>query len=242
MIFRKLLIVVISLLLLFSLAGCSSNTEGQSGISSPFIGYTVTYETNGAERIRSEKLIELSNPPSPYRFGYEFEGWYLDRQLSQSAVFPIKLKNDITLYAKWLKTGDVKKISDFSIKLSAKTSSLESYDVTPRGFDVDRLNQLDRDMTITVTYTVYYAKDYDVLWDIGYMGSPKYEIYLVGSSLSGNCDLSVNTSKSPEERTISMRIPANYLRDEKITLTFSTDNIQNIIYFEDIVVTYDCSN
>ena len=236
--FMSLLIVAV---LLLSFVGCADKSGDASGTTAPFLGHMVYFATNGGESLAPMRATTLNSPPTPKRSGYKFEGWYLDEQLTQSAVFPIKLTNDISLYAKWLKIYDAKRCKDTEIKLSTKYSAAASYAITPTGFNYSRLNELDYSMTITVTYDVYYEKDYDVLWDIGYMGSPKYEVFLTGTDLSGDCDLNMSTSKTPQTRSISITVSANSLANQKeILLTFSTDNVQNIIYFENITVTYEC--
>ena len=83
-------------------------------------------------------------------------------------------------------------------------------------------------------------EDYDVWLDIGYTGSPKYEIYLVDSKGVGDRREDLSTSTSGSNRTVELTRPASSLIGDKITLTVSTNNIQNIIFFDSILVNYQC--
>ena len=90
-----------------------------------------------------------------------------------------------------------------------------------------------------ITYNVKYKKDYDVLFDIGYAGSPKYEISLINSSLRGYFEENLPTTKSETEKYYTYNTALNFSKDEQISLVFSTDNVQNIISFSDIVITIE---
>lgn len=66
--------------------------------------YTLTYDTNGGNEIDSEeynsgKVVELIKVP--VKEGYAFEGWYLDKALTES-VDEVKMTKDITVYASWV--------------------------------------------------------------------------------------------------------------------------------------------
>ena len=97
-----------------------------------------------------------------------------------------------------------------------------------------------RKIDIKVTYDVYYEKDYDILWDIGYAGSPKYEISLYHSNNTGTFYKDQSTNKTAKTRTIEGSILISDIGNDTMKLSFSTNNIQNIIYFENIVVKYEC--
>ena len=71
--------------------------------------YTLRYDTNGSETIKSEsknsswtkKYEEL---PVPGRDGYTFEGWYFDSKLTELVEDDIRInRSTITLYAGWSK-------------------------------------------------------------------------------------------------------------------------------------------
>ena len=168
-----------------------------------------------------------------------FNGWYLDETLTQGVVFPLSIDKDMTIYAKWLKTSDTAKCADVSIKLGTGYNSAVFWYITPSGFDLDELALKEYYLEIIVTYEVFYEKDYDVLWDIGYAGSPKYEAYILNSDKVGTVKEDLSTSKETTKRSMTYKINAADLKNHSITLNFSTDNIQNIIHFKNIAVSYE---
>lgn len=205
--------------------------------------HNIYFDTNGGTGITSEtveKGSQLNTAPTTKRTNYLFEGWYLDQSLTQAAVFPVTIENDITLYAKWLKIKDKKTCNDISIDSGIITTENKYFYVTPNGFDLDRLTVLDYKITIKITYDVYYKKDYDVLFDIGYMGAPEYEVSLTNNNDIGQYQNKQKAPKSQTTKTISDTYNASDLKNTSIKLSFSSDNIQNIIYFKNIKVEYSC--
>lgn len=70
--------------------------------------YTLTYETNSDVEIPDEtyekdELVELNHTPE--RDGYEFVGWYTDKELTVP-VTEITMVSDMIVYAKWEKVSD----------------------------------------------------------------------------------------------------------------------------------------
>ncbi len=49
----------------------------------------------------------VTAPSAPTREGYRFDGWYSDAACTKAYAFTSKVKADITLYAKWVKTWTV---------------------------------------------------------------------------------------------------------------------------------------
>ena len=120
--------------------------------------------------------------------------------------------------------------------LSSKYANDEGFDLSLIGFDYDYLEKNGMGLQFKITYNVKYTKDYDVLFDIGYAGSPKYELSLVDSSLQGYFKQNLSTTTSKKEKCYSCNTPLDFSENKQISLVFSTDNIQNIISFSDIVV------
>ena len=246
---KRILILMLNLLLIVSLttvlASCdgtvNSDSNAAKGVDKPFEP-TYTVNTNGGSAVASKTLNILESAPESTKKDHLFDGWYRDAALTTVAIFPLTLEANTTLYAKWLKIRDTQTCKDASIKWGSNTDASASWQITPTGFDLERLEELGLvGINITVTYNVRYRKDYDVLWDIGYAGSPRYEVMIVNSNGMGTMQENLSTSKSATERTISCGVTFSTLKNERIYLTFSTDNIQNKIYFEDIVVTYECA-
>ena len=140
-----------------------------------------------------------------------------------------------------LKTEDVMYCNGSSIKLDKGYDSAITYRVTPNGFDYDALTKKGYSgIKIHVSYKVKYVKDYDVWLDIGYVGAPKYEVFLLNSTGMGRIENNLTTTTSWSSRTVSMSVNFADLENDTYSLSFSTNNIQNIIYFDNIVVTYTC--
>ncbi len=67
--------------------------------------YTVTFETNGGNKIKSVKVNKnstLSKPTEPIKDGYTFDGWYSDKECKNAYDFGESVTKSITLYAKWV--------------------------------------------------------------------------------------------------------------------------------------------
>ncbi len=66
--------------------------------------YTVTFESNGGRVINAVTVDRGSNvtePFSPSKEGYHFNGWFTDLELTEEYNFQTVVSSDITLYAKW---------------------------------------------------------------------------------------------------------------------------------------------
>lgn len=79
----------------------SGGTGGGGTVTMP----DLTYESNGGTSFKTEsyakgKIVELNKVP--VREGYVFDGWYVDAALTEE-VTSIKMTEDITVYAKWVK-------------------------------------------------------------------------------------------------------------------------------------------
>ncbi len=133
-----------------------------------------------------------------------------------------------------LKLEDTKKFRDISIKTEAIGA-----DITPYDFDLDALAEKNYYIAITVSYNVYYKKSWD--YSFGYAGAPKYEAYIMDSNLYGQGDKDITAPSTSQKRSISCRVAAASLKGKTLRVSFSTDNIQNRIYFTNIVVRYKCS-
>lgn len=151
------------------------------------------------------------------------------------------LKNNIEAGIGALKLNDYSRCENCSIKfLDDRYSPVASYFITPSGFEMDKLDEMGYMMKIMVSYTVYYTKSYDVLWDIGYAGAPKYEVSISDDTLTGNYESDIKTTKNKASKSIYIDTYISNIKNRRWSLNFSTDNIQNVVHFEDIYVTYTC--
>ena len=199
--------------------GCvngNENFQKDNSTVSNIIYHTVSFETNGGTAVSSKSIKTLEKAPSTQREGYVFDGWFRDKNLTVAVVYPLDIDADLTLYASWVKTNDEKLLSDCRVKfMDDDFSSALSCNITPSGFDYDRLEAHGANgLVITVTYSVYYRKDYDVWLDIGYAGSPKYEVAISNSDGQGKLKSDLSTSKSSETRTISISTTFDYFEND----------------------------
>mgnify|MGYP004636845143 CR=1 FL=1 len=86
----------------------ASSSGGGGGGGTTY--YTLTFETNGGDSIQAiraarGKTLDLS-AYTPMRDGYDFGGWYADKDLTQR-ITEIKLSGSKTVYADWKKKESV---------------------------------------------------------------------------------------------------------------------------------------
>ena len=206
------------------------------------IYHTVQFQANGGEAIESKSIIhggQISSAPVTERNGYRFEGWFMDPTFTQGTIFPLVIENDTVIYAKWLKLSGTGSFVDSYIDSSAFTNEGNTYSLSPNGFNMERLQELGYRMKITVSYEVSYKKDFDGL-DIFYAGAPKYETYIIMDGETVVAKEDQKASKTSAIKTLEYAAKITDIKDKEIKLTFSSDNCQNIIYFENICVRYEC--
>lgn len=248
----KKIVVLLVLVLCISLASCSfsdftAGSNNGGGGDGSFINppapkiYTVSFDSQGGSGVSNMRTDVLDEAPFTARENHLFCGWYRDANLTVPVVYPLSVEADMTLYAKWLRTSDVMSCRSTSIKyMDSNFDDSVLYSVNPPRFDLATLAAQGYHIKIEVSYDVFYQKDYDVLWDIGYAGSPKYEVYIRNSDYIGVSQEDMPTTTSSRTRTISYSASAASLMNTNLYLNFSTNNIQNIIYFRNIEVTYTC--
>lgn len=67
--------------------------------------YTLSFDTNGGEEIDEQVLSnnEVTTTVIPVRESWVFDGWFIDSDLTEPFIFGGVLKEDTTIYAKWVK-------------------------------------------------------------------------------------------------------------------------------------------
>lgn len=227
-------------LFLFTLAGCSTINEvmtKQDSLLKKNHVITLVIDNSFNDKITVDDGEALVVDFTPRKDNYIFKGWYTDSACTVPYDFSRPVTTSFKLYAGFtLKTKEIT-CQDIKIKaLSSKYDNDEGFDLSLIGFDYDYLEKNGMGLQFKITYNVKYTKDYDVLFDIGYAGSPKYELFLVDSSLQGYFEQNLSTTTSKKEKCYSYNTPLDFSENKQISLVFSTDNIQNIISFSDIVV------
>ena len=81
-----------------------TKSGGGSGGGGGNVRYTVSFETNGGNDIASKTVTKnsvIKEPELPIKDGFDFEGWYTDKELETKYDFTEKVTKNFTLYAKW---------------------------------------------------------------------------------------------------------------------------------------------
>ena len=76
----------------------------RSGGSGSTKRYTVSFNTNGGNKITSQTVAKdnsVKEPTAPIKENFEFVGWYTDKELTTKYDFTEKVTKSFTLYAKW---------------------------------------------------------------------------------------------------------------------------------------------
>lgn len=121
--------------------------------------YTVKFDTDGGNKV-SNKIVSKNNtlaePTAPKKDGFTFEGWYLDKALTQRYDFASKVTKNFTLFAKW---EDIKK-SQIILKIGEKEALVfgeaKENDVAPK---------IVKDRTMLPIRFIAEALGADVEWD-----------------------------------------------------------------------------
>ena len=104
---------------------------GGSGTSS----FTVKFETNGADAIKSVNVNKngtVSAPEAPAKDGFVFDGWYTDKNFTTKFDFNTKITQSVTLYAKWVEKAKTSIILTIGQKDATVDGKTVSNDVAPK--------------------------------------------------------------------------------------------------------------
>lgn len=112
-----------------------SGSSGGSGGKST-AKYTVTFEANGGSAVASQTVsgnAEVKEPQAPAKEGFEFAGWYSDKELKTKYDFSAKVTKSITLYAAWNKQSSAEE--QFVLTIGEKEANvfgeIKTNDVAP---------------------------------------------------------------------------------------------------------------
>jgi len=110
--------------------------SGGGGGGGSAASYTVRFETNGGSdiaKISADRNSKISEPSEPTKSGYDFDGWYTDKELTKQYDFNTSVTKSFTLYAKWTEeeTKDNRIILTIDKKEAQVFGKTETNDVAP---------------------------------------------------------------------------------------------------------------
>ncbi len=240
---KKLLIMFVCALILLTFSGCnnSGNIQGNSDDllkKNHTVVLVVDSISNKELTIDDGETLIINF--TPQKSNYTFNGWYTDSNCTVAYDFSRPVTTSFKLYAGFVLTTKTIKCQDIKLKaLSGAYDNDETFALSLVGFDYDYLEKNNMGLRFNITYTVKYKKDYDVLWDIGYAGAPKYELSLINSDFDGYFEVNLTTTTKGKQKNYIYTTPLYFTEGQQISLIFSTDNVQNIITVSDIVVVID---
>lgn len=88
-------------------ASDKNNTDTNNTVANATVKYTVKFDTDGGNTIKSQKVVKngkVSKPSDPKKDGFTFDGWYLG---NTKYNFSSKVVKNITLVAKYTKNTEV---------------------------------------------------------------------------------------------------------------------------------------
>lgn len=218
----------------------NKNYNKKNGVTTEEIIPRVTFITNGGDALSSIETKVINYQPATFKEDHIFDGWYLDSTFLTPAVFPLEVKYDMFLFAKWVKNhGYSNCIDPDPLKAEIAKPSGYYYVINPVDYDLNRLSELGYNAKIKITYEVKYKKTYDVLFDIGYLGAPEYEVSIKRNNTTVASKNNIKATTSYQEKTIEYTTNVTNLLNGDLTFHYSSDNIQNTIYFDNIVVEYN---
>ncbi len=84
-------------------------TPARSGSGGGSSKYTVSFETDGGSKVSKQTVAKnttAKKPTAPTKEGFDFAGWYTDKELKEKYDFSAKVTKSITLYAAWTEKDD----------------------------------------------------------------------------------------------------------------------------------------
>ena len=130
--------------------------------------YTVKFETNGGSAIKAitvNKNAVVTEPTVSTKDGFEFDGWYTDKELTTAYDFAAKVTKSFTLYAKWAEIEKEPEVIDPDTTISFKDVRADDWfyanvqyvveNKLMNGVEEDKFapnNTLTRAMLVTVLY------------------------------------------------------------------------------------------
>ena len=101
--------------------------------------YTVSFETNGGSELSKQTVTRntaIKEPTAPTKEGFDFAGWYTDKELKEKYDFSAKVTKSVTLYAAWTEKKTDSPINQIILTIGEKSALVfgqtKSNDVAPK--------------------------------------------------------------------------------------------------------------
>ena len=158
-------------------------------LESEMLSYNVSFNSNGGSEINSKKVTygeAVGELLTPIKSGYEFDGWYKDKDLKVSVNSDTIITDNITFYAKWIKVPLSTLFSQegeciFNGKDGVITGencayageeyiatgvNLNSSENLPKDYDVYfEINEFDKDAQDESSHITFFSTKYETLND-----------------------------------------------------------------------------
>ena len=99
--------------------------------------YNVSFDTNGGSKLASQRVKRnsvITEPAAPAKEGFDFAGWYADKELKTKYDFSAKVTKSITLYAAWTEKDN--SINQIILTIGEKAAQvfgqIKTNDVAPK--------------------------------------------------------------------------------------------------------------
>lgn len=174
--------------------------------------YTLTFNTNGGEEIEKQVLTnnDVTTTVIPTKESWIFDGWFTDSELTEPFIFGGVLKEDTTIYAKWVKY--IKFVNeDFCIK----TITAREDEIIALPTDRDLIGVIEEDFILNWFYV---KEDFN-------------KIYIINSTKLSDLDEDSDTVTLYLEK-----IPAFYL---SFYLDENSDEFYRKKVINDQVISFD---
>lgn len=136
-----------------------STSSGGGGSAS--VTYTVSFDTNGGSELSKQTVARnsaIKEPTAPTKEGFDFAGWYADKELKTKYDFSAKVTKNITLYAAWTEKDN--SVNQIILTIGEKSAQVfgqtKTNDVAPK---------IVNDRTMLPARFVAENLGADVLWD-----------------------------------------------------------------------------
>ena len=97
----------------------------------------MSFETNGGSKVSKQTAAKnsvIKEPTAPVKDGFDFAGWYTDKELKNKYDFSAKVSKSMTLYAAWTEKDD--SINQIILTISEKSAQVfgqtKTNDVAPK--------------------------------------------------------------------------------------------------------------